>query len=134
MSDDIRPMPELRRGEFLAPPEGPEHYAPPAAGAEWATASLVPGAVFAVMVPPCLVLIAVLGHNNPGNVAIVAGCFFVLLILLLSMAGLGFGVLGMNAAQRARRPIALGLVGVMLNALNLLMWAGTLLAWVANWL
>ena len=43
---------------------------------------------------------------------------------MLSAAGLAFGILGMNAAQRARRPVALGLGGVMLNALNLLMWAG----------
>ena len=112
--------------------EGPERDAPPGGG-EWAAASLVLGAVFALMVPPCLVLIAVLGHSNPGNVAMVAGFFFVLIILLLSAAGVGFGVLGMNAAVRARRPIALGLAGVMLNALNLLMWAGTLLAWYSNW-
>ena len=51
---------------------------------------------------------------------------------MLSSAGLAFGVLGMSAAQRARRPIALGLTGVMLNALNLLMWAGALLAWYSN--
>ncbi len=52
---------------------------------------------------------------------------------MLSSAGLAFGVLGMNAAQRARRPIALGLAGVMLNALNLLMWAGASVAWYSNW-
>ena len=62
-----------------------------------------------------------------------AGYLFGLLILLLSAAGAAFGVLDMNAARRAQRPIALGLAGVMLNALDLLMWAGALLAWYSNW-
>jgi hypothetical protein len=135
VDDYIRSASEPGREEYLAGRGRmePEPPAPPA-GVEWGVASLVLGAVFALMVPPCLVLIAVLGRSgNPGNVAMAAGFFFVLVILLLSAAGVGFGVLSMSAAQRVRRPIALGLAGVMLNALNLLMWAGALLAWYSNW-
>ena len=130
---EFRPVPELRRGEYL-PGDGRPDAGPPPGGVEWGAASVVLGAVFALMIAPGL-LLACSVHVGGRDEAVVegAGYLFGLLILLLSAAGAAFGVLEMNAAQRARRPIALGLAGVMLNALDLLMWAGALLAWYSNW-
>jgi hypothetical protein len=111
-----------------------EPEAPPSGGGEWGAASLVLGGVFALMLPPALLLAGAV-HVGGRDAAIVegAGYLFGLLILFMSAVGAAFGVLGVVAAQRARRPIALGLAGVMLNALSLLMWAGALLAWYSNW-
>jgi hypothetical protein len=91
--------------------------------------------VFAVMMPPSLILFAAVGNARGRDAGAVeaVGYIFPLLILLMAAAGAAFGIVGMIAAQRARRPIALGLAGVMLNALSALMWAGALLAWFANW-
>jgi hypothetical protein len=136
VDDDIRPMSGLRREGFGPAPGRMEPEAGAPSGVEWGTASLVLGAVFALMMPPSLILFAAIDGRIGGRDAGVveaAGYFFPLLILLLSATGAAFGVVGMIAAQRARRPIALGLAGVMLNALSLLMWAGALLAWYTSW-
>ncbi len=111
-----------------------EPEAAPSGGVEWGAASLVLGGVFALMIPPALLLAGSV-HVGRRDAVVVegAGYLFALLILFMSAVGAAFGVLGMVAAQRARRPIALGLAGVMLNALSLLMWAGALLAWYSNW-
>jgi hypothetical protein len=45
------------------------------------------------------------------------------------MAGTVFGIHSMIESRRHQRPIALGLAGVLLNGLDLLMWAGAALAW-----
>jgi hypothetical protein len=134
MDNDIRPMTGLSREE-LGPAFGRmEPEAASSSGVEWGAASLVLGGVFALMIPPALLLAGSVRVGGRDAVVVEgAGYLFALLILFLSAAGAAFGVLGVSAAQRARRPIALGLAGVMLNALNLLMWAGALLAWYSNW-
>jgi hypothetical protein len=136
VDDHIRPVSDLAREDY-PPVRRQDMETVPQGGAEWGAASLVFGAVFALMIPPCLILASVVGHYGVNRsdepLAVAAGYLFILLILLLSAAGVAFGILGMNAAQRARRPIALGLAGLMLNALNLLMWAGALLAWHSSW-
>jgi hypothetical protein len=45
--------------------------------------------------------------------------------------GLVFGIFGIGTARRGGRPIALALAGVMLNILDLLVWLGALIAWIA---
>jgi hypothetical protein len=135
VDDDIRPMTGLRREGFGPALDRMESEFRPSGGLEWGSASLVLGAVFAVMMPPSLILFAAVGNARGRDAGAVeaVGYIFPLLILLLAATGAAFGIVGMIAAQRARRPIALGLAGVMLNALSALMWAGALLAWFANW-
>ncbi|HVS39893.1 MAG TPA: hypothetical protein VMS17_30325 [Gemmataceae bacterium] len=134
---DIRPASELGREDYPPMHGRLDTATSPSSGVEWGVAALVLGVVFAVMMPPALLLALLIGHEGVGasdkSTAEAAGYFFIALILMLSAAGVAFGVLSINGAQRARRPIALGLAAVMLNALNLLMWAGGLLAWHSAW-
>jgi len=134
MDDDNRPMTGLSREGYGSAFGRVDPEASSSSGVEWGAASLVLGAVFALMIPPALLLAGSV-HVGGRDAVVVegAGYLFALLILFMSAAGAAFGVLGVSAAQRARRPIALGLAGVMLNALSLLMWAGALLAWYSNW-
>jgi hypothetical protein len=134
VDDDIRPMTGLRREGFGPELARVEPETGSSGGVEWGAASLALGGVFALMLPPALLLAGAV-HVGGRDAVVVegAGFLFGLLILFMSAAGVAFGVLGVTAAQRARRPIALGLAGVMLNALSLLMWAGALLAWYSNW-
>jgi hypothetical protein len=135
VDDYIRSASDPGREGYVAPRGRMDLEPSPHGGMEWGAASLVFGGVFAVMMPPALLLVESVGPgiSRSDRAAEAAGCFFGLMILLLSGAGVTFGILSMNAAQGVRRPIALGLAGVMLNALNLLMWAGALLAWLSNW-
>jgi hypothetical protein len=134
VDDDIRPVAGLSR-EGYGPAFGRvEPETAPPSGVEWGAASLVLGGVFALMIPPALLLAGSVHVGGRDEIVVEgAGYLFALLILFMSAAGAAFGVLSVSAAQRARRPIALGLAGVMLNALSLLMWAGALLAWYSNW-
>jgi hypothetical protein len=106
------------------------------AGREWGLASLLLGAVFALMVLPGLILVYTLGttnfrgfHRTEERITALGGYCGGLLILGLSITGIVFGILGIVAAKKANRPIALGLAGALVNALNLLMWLGACLAW-----
>ncbi len=114
----------------------PESEGADRAGREWGLASLVLGMTFAVMVMPSLFLVHTLGVDNfrgfgrtEARIAALGGYCGGVLIVGLAITGICFGVLGIVAAKRANRPIALGLAGALLNALNLLMWVGALLAW-----
>ena len=116
----------------------PADYDASRAGAEWGFASLALGGVFAVMAPPTYLLIEIVQQNSFGGfshsdrlLAGLGGCFIAVLILALEGVGVGFGVAGINAARRHGRPTALGLAGVMLNALDLLVWAAAALAWLS---
>jgi hypothetical protein len=108
-------------------------------GAEWGLASLLLGGVLAIMVPPTLLLILALdngGFHRFGrlelHVATVAGFVAGASLVALSLAGLAFGVTGLGAARRHRRPTALALAGVLLGAFDLFTWLGAGLAWYAT--
>ena len=127
-------------GDVSAPYVGPPAELDPlaSAGAEWGLASLALGGVFAVMAPPTFLLIEYVQQNDFGGfshsdrlLAALGGSFIAALILALEGAGVGFGVVGINAARRQGRPVALGLAGLLLNALDLLIWAAAAAAWLS---
>ena len=120
---------------YGVPPPDPDAAA--RAGAEWGFASLALGGVFAVMAPPTYLLIEVVQQNSFGGfshsdrlLAGLGGCLVAAIILALAATGVGFGIVGVNAARRHGRPIALGLAGLLLNALDLLIWAAAAAAWL----
>lgn len=113
---------------------------PPAlhAPSESAHAAIALGAVFAVMGFPALLMIHALDISHFGGwprglivVAAVLGLLGGLFVLACSVIGLVFGIFGIGTARRGGRPIALALAGVMLNILDLLVWLGALIAWIA---
>ncbi len=133
MDDDIRPMTGLSREGYRPSIARVEREPAPSGSAEWGAASLALGGVFTLIMPSMLLTALVIYQRGRDQPVLELPCvLFCLLVLCLSAAGAAFGVLGVSAAQRARRPIALGLAGVMLNTLSLLMWAGALLAWYSN--
>jgi hypothetical protein len=108
-------------------------------GVEWSAASLSLGGVFAVMVPATLVLVAYLEGSRyqtfstlDKRLAALGGNLAALLILSLLVIGLIFGIRGLIASRRQQRPIVLGLAGILLNAVDLVLWAATALAWNAS--
>jgi hypothetical protein len=114
---------------------------PPAASLpniEPALASIALGAVFALMAFPTMLMIHVLADNNfrgwdrvAVGVAALAGSIGGLIALTSTAFGLIFGIMGMNAARRQARSTALGFAGVLLNGLDVWMWIGILVAWIA---
>jgi hypothetical protein len=99
-------------------------------GAENGLASLLLGVVVALMAPLTLlvnILMVVHGpdglHTVAGHAALLTVGFVVglVLVLLLGVAGLLFGVLGLVGALRQGQPVALPLAGVFLNVVGLLL-------------
>jgi hypothetical protein len=137
VDDNIRVEPDYGRGRSVAlPAGGPDGEAASRAGRDWGWASLVLGAVFALMVLPGLQLTRELAVNrfagfspSERRLAALAGYGGVMLILLLVVAAIAFGIISMLAAGRRRQPIALGLAGVLLGGLDFFMWLGVGLAW-----
>jgi hypothetical protein len=124
---DIGHLPSEPAAIAIAPWHGIEH----------SLASVVLGAVFALGGPSTALLIEFLqnahfqGIDRVGvGVLGVAGSLGGLFVVTASVFGLVFGIMGMLAARRQHRPIALGLAGVFLNGLNVLMWLGLLLCWI----
>jgi hypothetical protein len=108
-------------------------------GLEQALASVALGAVFAIMAFPTFLMIQVLGDQHFRGwakalviVAAVLGSIGGLFVLVSAMFGLIFGILGMGAARRAGRSVALAFAGVLLNSLDLFMWLGALIGWIAT--
>jgi hypothetical protein len=113
----------------------PTMYAP---NTESAQASIALGAVFAVMALQALLIIHMLQQTHFGGwhrISIILGAVIGIcggVVILVSAAiGLAFGIIGIAAARRAGRPIALGLAGVLLNGLDLLLWLAAMIAWIA---
>jgi hypothetical protein len=107
-----------------AEPAGP----PRRRGAENGLASLFLGTVVALMAPLTLlvnILLAVHGpegvRTGPREAALATVGFVVglILVLLLGVAGLLFGVIGLVGARRQGQPVALPLAGVLLNVVGL---------------
>ena len=137
MDDKIRAVSERDRNLLLG--ESAESATERNAGVEWGAASLALGGVFALLAPIGLFLAAFLQSTNfqgfshtDKRIAALGGYGSVFFILMLVIVGIVFGVVSMNASRRQRRPIALGLAGVLLNALDLFMWIGAALAWFAT--
>jgi hypothetical protein len=121
-----------------APGGPPTVEAAPRAGSEWGIASLTLGAVFAVMLPPAVLLVYELDASryqtfsrSDARRAALGGSVAALCILGLSGAGVAFGFMDVVGAAR-RRPIALGLTGVLLNGMDLLLWLATSVAWLSS--
>jgi hypothetical protein len=107
------------------------------AGMEWGIASMGLGGVLAVMVPATLILVFQLeaegfrGFTRTDiRIAALAGYLATFLFLGLTVLGLIFGVRSILASRRQRKPIALGLAGLLLNVLNLYLWMGSGVAWL----
>jgi hypothetical protein len=137
LEEQLRSERELDRVQALPLFAGRmEVPAAPPPGGEWGAASFGIGGVFAVMAPTTLILITLLettGYRGFSKleyrVAAVGGYLAAVGILLLVIAGVGFGLRGMIVARQQKRPITLGLAGVLINGLNLFMWMGAALAW-----
>jgi hypothetical protein len=111
----------------------------PLHGIEQCLASVVLGAVFALMAFPTMLMIHILGEVQfrgwPRALILLGaalGSLGGLFVLASSVIGLIFGILGMSAARRSGRSIALGFAGVLLNGLDLLMWLGAMIGWVGT--
>ncbi len=137
MSDNIRGLSERDRNILLSGPESSAIEG--SSGVEWGAASLSLGGIFAILAPIGLFLAAFLQSTNfqgfsrtDKKIAALAGYGSIFFILMLVVIGIVFGVLSMSASRRQRRPIALGLAGVLLNALDLFMWVGAALAWLGT--
>ncbi len=107
-------------------------------GVEWGAASLSLGGVFAILAPIGLFLAAFLQSTDfqgfsrmDEKIAALGGYAGVFFILMVVIVGIVFGVVSMIASRDQRQPIALGLAGVLLNVLDLFMWTGPALAWLA---
>ena len=122
-----------------APGGPPTLEAVPRGGAEWGVASLTLGAVFAIMLPPAVLLVYLLDANryqsfsrSDARLAALGGSVAALCILGLAGTGVAFGFMDMLAAARRGRPIALGLTGILLNGMDLLLWLATSVAWLSS--
>jgi hypothetical protein len=121
-------------------PGGPPAVEPaPLGGSEWGVASLTLGAVFAVMLPPAVLLVFELDASryqtfsrSDARLAALGGSVASLCILGLAGTGVTFGFMDMLAAARRQRPIALGLTGILLNGMDLLLWLATSAAWLGS--
>jgi hypothetical protein len=123
LGHDMQPDP----GIAIAPGQGMEH----------ALASVVLGAVFALAGPTIALLIHILQESHfrgIDRVAVIllgiAGSIGGLFVVVASVFGVVFGIMGMLTARRQRRPIALGLAGVFLTGLDAIMWLGLLICWL----
>lgn len=105
-------------------------------GSEWGWASLVLGAVFAVMAPVVVLLVYVIGADNFRATDVVPASIGggICGSAAMALCGLGivFGVRDVGESRRAGRPPALGLAGALLCGFDLLVWAGAAVGWVAN--
>lgn len=137
MEDKLRAITERDRGMLLGGhSEGePER----SSGVEWGAASLALGAVFAIMAPVALLLTSFLESTHYQGfgrteirLASLGGYAAALMIWALVMTGIVSGIYSMSASRRQRRSLALGLASVLLNGLDLFMWAGAALAWHAS--
>jgi hypothetical protein len=134
VEDKLRTITERDHGRLLGGRSEVETER--SSGVEWGAASLALGAVFAILAPVGLFLAAFLESTNyhgfsrsDKRIAALGGYGSVFLILVLVMAGIVFGIHSMSLARQLRRPIALGLAGVLLNGLDVFLWAGAALAW-----
>ena len=138
-------MEEHVRSEFGAVPSvqasrgPPTVEAAPRGGPEWGIASLTLGAVFAVMLPPAVLLVYELDASryqsfsrSDVRLAAVGGSVAALCILGLAAAGFAFGLMDVVGAARRGRSIALGLAGVLLTGMDLLLWLATSVAWLSS--
>jgi hypothetical protein len=110
----------------------------PLHGVEQRLASVILGGVLCLMAFPAMLLIHVLadthfrGIDRVGAVLIAVGGYCGGLLGMASLIlGLIFGITGIMAARQQRRPIALGLAGVLLCSLALFMWLGIAVLWTA---
>ena len=139
MDERIRLDDPFGAGTTRSIPGEPAIGIEPLHGLEQCLASVALGAVFALMAFPTMLMIHILGDSHfrdwPKPLIVVGaamGSLGGLFVLTSSVFGLIFGVLGMGAARRNDRPIALGFAGVLLNSLDLLMWLGALIAWIGT--
>jgi hypothetical protein len=130
---EVGPVPSVQMASTPPPVEAAR------GGPEWGVASLTLGAVFAIMLPPALLLVHSLEATHyegfsrtDKRFAALGGGFAALFILVLAGVGVASGFLDMAGATRRGRPIALGLTGVLLNAMDLFLWVATTLAWLSS--
>jgi hypothetical protein len=100
-------------------------------GAQWELASLLLAAALAVMPPPGLLLaFAALaaGLHRWGRTELLAaaigGYAAGAVLVALSLVAISFGLTGLGAARRYRRPTALPLAGLLLGAFDVFAWHG----------
>lgn len=137
MDDKLRAITERDRGMLLGGRS--EVDLERSSSVEWGAASLALGGVLAILAPIGLFLAAFLESTHYSSfsrtdkrLAALGGYGSAFFALILVMAGLVFGILSITSARRQRRTIALGLAGVLLNGLDLFLWAGAALAWHAS--
>jgi hypothetical protein len=136
MDDHIRTRSEFEPGLGL-PGEPTGISITPWHGIEQCLASVILGSVFAVSGPITALLIEFLqnahfqGIDRMERGALgVAGSLGGVFIIVASVFGFIFGIMGMSAARQQRRSVALGLAGVFLNGGNVLMWLLLLVCWI----
>jgi hypothetical protein len=115
-------------------PLDPNPY--PHSAAHRGFASIALGGVFTLLAPLGLLLAFLLeasGYkhfsSSDKQLAAIGGYASVGVILLLTLLGIGLACGAMSAAAKQGQPIALGLVGLLLNVLALAMWVGCGIAW-----
>jgi hypothetical protein len=103
---------------------------------EQAQASVVLGAVFALVAVPTLHLIHVLwssGFHGFGRLAegaaAVVGFLIGVFVLVSLVIGFVFGIMGLMTAKRQARTIALPLAGALLNFFAFWGWVGIMICW-----
>jgi hypothetical protein len=104
---------------------------------DWAIASLVLGAVFAVAAPPTGSLLLALDLSqwstlHPRNTCALLGYAGGGGALCLCLAAVVFGVAGTVSGARRGGSIALGLAGLLLGAFDVLIWSAILASWHAQ--
>jgi hypothetical protein len=108
-------------------------------GSDWGIASLVMGAVFALMAVPTFSLAHAIEVSHwtafspdEHRLAVSGGFVGIGVVLLLCVTAAGFGIAGMVTGRRCGGSIALGLAGLLLSALDLMLWGLILLAWLGQ--
>jgi hypothetical protein len=107
-----------------------------AAGSEQGQASVALGAVFTLNAMPTVHMIHVLWSSSfhgfgrlAEGAAAVVGFLVGLFVLGSLVVGFAFGIMGITAAKRQGRTIALALAGTLLNFFAFWGWLGIVICW-----